>query len=68
VHGKLGNQFGNMLRGEKLAARFSGIGGVVGDEEFIGIAEQVDLVVCKIAKIKPLRKLRSARLRGCEVG
>ena len=42
-----------MLRGKKLTAGLSGIGGVVGDEKFVGIAEQVDLVVFKIAEIQP---------------
>ena len=48
VHGELGDQLGDMLRGEKFAAGFTGVGGVVGDEEFVGIAEQVDLVFFKI--------------------
>jgi len=42
-----------MLRGEKLAARFTGISGVVGDEKFVGIAKQVDLVAFKVTKIQP---------------
>src|ERR1039458_5639171 len=42
-----------MLRREKLTARFACIGGVVGDEEFIGIAKQIDVVVFKIPEIQP---------------
>lgn len=29
VHGELGNQLGNVLRGEKFTPGFTGIGGVV---------------------------------------
>ena len=41
-----------MLRSKKFAAGFTGVGGVVGDQKFIGVAEQVNAVVCKIAKIQ----------------
>jgi hypothetical protein len=41
-----------MLRGEKLAARFAGIGGVVGNEKFVGIAKQVDVVTFKVATMR----------------
>ena len=53
VHGELGNQPGHMLRSEELAAGFAGVGGVVGDQELVGVAEQVDLAAVKIAEIQP---------------
>ena len=53
MHGELGNQLGDMLRGEKLAAGFTGSGGVVGDKELVGIAKQVDVAIFKITKIQP---------------
>lgn len=43
MHGELGDQPGDMLWGEKFAAGFARVGGVVGDEKFVGIAEQVNL-------------------------
>ncbi|MNF85335.1 hypothetical protein D3C84_677260 [compost metagenome] len=52
VHGELGYQLGDMLRGEELATGFTGIGGVVGDEVFVGIAKQVDMAFVKGAKIQ----------------
>ena len=62
MHGELGNQLGHMLRREELAARFAGIGGVVGDEEFVGIAEEVDVAAFKIGKVQ----LGHALEHGCQ--
>ena len=42
-----------MLRGKELATGFAGIGGVVGDEEFVGIAKQVNVAAVKITKVEP---------------
>ena len=53
VHGELCNQFGHVLRGKELAARFTGIGGVVGDEKLVGIAKQVNVAAVKITKVEP---------------
>ena len=53
VHGQLCNQFGHVLRGEELTARFTSIGGVVGDQEFVGIAKQVNMAAVKITKVQP---------------
>lgn len=52
MHGQLRDQLGDMLRCKELAAGFAGVGGVVGDEEFVGIAEQVDLVIFKITVMR----------------
>ena len=52
VYGNLGNQFGHMLGREELAARLARVGGVVGNQEFVGVAEQVDLVGLEIAAAK----------------
>lgn len=52
VHGQLGDQLGDLLRGEELAARLARIGGVVGDEEFVGVAEQVDVAVVEGAEVE----------------
>ena len=52
VHGELGNQLGDMLWGEELAARFARVGRVVGNEEFVGIAKEVDVTGVKIAPMK----------------
>src|SRR5574343_262578 len=41
-----------MLWREKLATRLAGIGGVVGNEELVGIAKQVDMAAVKIAEIQ----------------
>ena len=52
VHGELGNQPGHMLWGEKLAAGFASVGGVVGDQELVGIAKQVDGATGEIGKVQ----------------
>ena len=40
----LGDVYKRQLLGrEKLAARFACVGGIVGDEEFVGVAKQVDV-------------------------
>ena len=52
VHGQLGYETGNMLRREELATGFTGIGGIVGDEEFVGISKEVDFAVLEIAEIE----------------
>ena len=41
-----------MLRGEELATRLACIGFVVGDQEFVGIAKQIDMGTVKIPKIQ----------------
>ena len=41
----------DILGREKLAARLTGIGGIVGNEKLVGIAEEVDLVVGKAAEV-----------------
>ena len=53
VQGDLRNQPGDMGGSEKLATGFTRIGGVVANQELVGIAEQVDVVVFKIAKVEP---------------
>jgi hypothetical protein len=63
VHGKLGNELGNMLRGEKFAAGFARIGRIVGNEKFVGIAEEVDLVILKICRKQPATPFRTAAKR-----
>ena len=44
----------DVLGREKLAARLTGIGGIVGNEKLVGIAEEVDLVVGKAAEVQTL--------------
>ena len=41
-----------MLRGEKLTAGFTRVGGVVGDKKFVGIAKQINVIVFKITKVQ----------------
>ena len=41
-----------MLRGEEFPARLARISGIVRDQKFIGIAEQINLAVLKPAKIQ----------------
>ena len=41
-----------MLRGEKFTAGFARVGRIAGDKEFIGITEQIDLVIREIPKIQ----------------
>ncbi len=53
VDGQAGDEAGDALRGEELATGFSGIGGVVGDEELVGIAEEIDLVAREVAEVEP---------------
>ncbi len=43
VHGKLCNQLGNVLRGKEFTTGFTSISSIVGDEEFVSIAEQINL-------------------------
>lgn len=52
VHRQPRNQLGDALRGEKFAAGFACVGGVVGNQVFVGITEKVDAVVFKIAEIE----------------
>jgi len=49
-HSDASEQFGNLLRGKKLPARFSGIGGIHIHQVFIGIAEHIVCVVGKSAR------------------
>jgi hypothetical protein len=51
MHGELRDELGDMLRGEKFPAGLARIGGIVRDQEFIGIAEQINLVVVEVSKI-----------------
>lgn len=44
----------DVLGREKLTARLTGIGGIVGDEKLVGIAEEVDFVVGKAAEVQTL--------------
>jgi hypothetical protein len=53
VHGELGNQLGDVLRGKKLAAGFARVGGVVGNKKFVCIAEQVDMGASKSPNSRP---------------
>ncbi|MNJ81035.1 hypothetical protein D3C77_796560 [compost metagenome] len=41
-----------MLRSEELATGFSGVGGVIGNEELVSIAEQVDMAGVKVPEIQ----------------
>ncbi|MNM40287.1 hypothetical protein D3C81_510880 [compost metagenome] len=41
-----------MLWGEKFATGFTRIGGVVGNEELVGIAKQIDVATFKITKFQ----------------
>ena len=52
MHGEPGNQPGNVLRGKKLTTGFSGIGSIVGDKKLVGIAKQIDVIVCKFTEIQ----------------
>src|SRR5690606_18656382 len=45
MQGETRNQFGDMLRREKLTARFTRIGRIVGNEKLIGVSEQIDFIV-----------------------
>ena len=55
------DQLRHALRGEELAARFACVGGIVGDEELIGVAKEVDLVVCKVAKVQAFDAFNDGR-------
>ena len=48
-HGDAGEQFGNFLRGVKLTARFARCRGVHLHQIFVGITEEVDGIVGKVA-------------------
>jgi len=52
MHRQSGNQLGDLLRGEELAAGFPRIGRVVGNQELVGIAEQVDVAGVEPPKIQ----------------
>ena len=52
MDGYLGNEFGNMLRSKELTTRLPRVGGVVADQIFVGIPEEVDLVVFKVSKVE----------------
>ncbi|SAA84421.1 Uncharacterised protein [Enterobacter hormaechei] len=51
MHGQLSNQLRDMLRGKELTAGLTRIGGIVRNQELIGIAEQVNLMLVKVAKL-----------------
>ena len=40
------------MRREEFTAGFAGIGGIVGDQEFIGVTEQVDMITFEVAEIE----------------
>ena len=42
-----------MLGREKFTTRLARVGGVVGNQEFVGIAKQVDVAIFKITKFQP---------------
>ena len=50
--GEAGNQLRDVLRCEEFAAGFARVGGVVGNQVFVGIAEEINVMVFKTAKIQ----------------
>src|SRR5690606_27048074 len=52
VHRQLCNKFGYVLWREKLTARFTCIGSVIGNQKLVSIPKQINLIIFKIAKIK----------------
>ena len=52
MHRQLCNEPWNLLRGEKFTARFTGIGGIVGDQKLVGITKEIDVVILKLPKIE----------------
>lgn len=52
VHGQPRDQPGDVLRSEELATGFAGIGGIVGDEELVGVAEEINLVPFEITEFQ----------------
>ena len=53
-----------MLRREKLAAGFTGIGGVVGNEKLISITKQVNLAAVEIPKFQPRNAFQNSGQAG----
>lgn len=64
VHRQLCDELGHVLRGEKLSTGFSGIGGIVGNQELVGIPEQVNLVVLEIPEFQPFHAFQHRRQPG----
>ena len=64
VHGEPGDQAGDMLRSKELAARFAGIGGVVGDQKFVSIAKEVDMTLVESAEIELSHPFEHRRQTG----
>lgn len=48
--GQAGEQFGDVLGGEELAAAFAGVGGIHGHQEFVSVAKGVDVVILVAAE------------------
>lgn len=65
VESQPGNQAGDVLRGEKFSAGFSGVGGVVGDEKFIGVSEEIDPPAVKARKFQPGHSFEDGLSGGC---
>ena len=62
MHCQLRNEFGYVLWRKKLASTFSGIGGIVGNQELVSITKKVNLVVFKIAEVQLLHTFQD----GCQ--
>lgn len=52
VHGQAGNELRHVLRRKEFATRLAGVGGIIVNQKFVGIAEQVNLVVGKAAEVQ----------------
>ena len=48
--GQAGEQLGDVLGGEELAAAFAGVGGVHGHQVFVGVAKGVDVIILVAAE------------------
>ena len=59
VHRKLSNQLRDVLWCEELPARLTGIRRIVRNQEFIGITEQINLVLVKIPQVKPFNAFQN---------
>ena len=59
MHGQLSNQLRDMLRGKELTAGLTRIGGIVRNQELVGITEKVNLMFVKVAKLQPFNAFQN---------
>ena len=61
VYSQTSNKLRDALRGEELATGLTGVGGLVVNQELVGIAKEVYVVVLEVAEVQSLHTLYDRR-------